>query len=407
MNQFYRILELSEPSSVEEIKHAYRRLVKVYHPDVNKSPYAHEKFIEISEAYEILMHEATFAKNQPEENQNFNYDEFLREVREAANRQARMRYEKFQREHEAFRESGLYDLTLLFKYMGRVLVPFIAFGLISIPVFEAIHTKTYSLLLNLCFFWIIGLILLFDTFQRRKNYFRLGKFYYSFDRIMQIYAGTKNSSGKCFYCDGIKADSKSYKLRLLRVKGVQLVNRGPLQHNAHFDRKEYIIDLPRSQKAFIVHSLVSIIKIVTILISLLFFPVCSLLWRFIFGTILCWLFSSLLLWFTHTRSKTGYFLSYGMLIKVFFWLFAITLASTFDVVNFNIITSKYIVPVVIFMFLLDSIVEQLLNISKKTVLFKPLSSHYQLLSIYFEKDCRLYLEIPVWTAVYPFIKWIL
>lgn len=122
MNQYYRILELNERSTVEEIKHAYRRLVKVYHPVVNKSPNAYEKFIEISEAYEILMHEATFAKNQPEENQDFNYEEFLREVREAAKRRARMRYEKFQREHEAFRESGLYDLTLLFKYMG----PFIA-----------------------------------------------------------------------------------------------------------------------------------------------------------------------------------------------------------------------------------------------------------------------------------------
>ncbi len=408
MNRYYRILELNEGSTVEEIKHAYRRLVKVYHPDVNKSPNAHQKFIELSEAYEILMHEATFANAQPENNQDFNYEEFLREVREAANRQARMRYEKFQREHEAFRESGLYDLALLFKYMGRVFVPFIAFGLMSIPVFEASRTKTYSPLFNLCFFWIIGLVLLFDAFQRRKNYFRLGKFYYTFKKILKIYTGTNKSPGEeCFYCDGIKANSKPYKLTLIRVKGVQLDNRGPLQHYAHYDRKEYTIDLPRSQKAFIVHSLVSIIRITTILMSLFFFPVHSLLWRFIFGTVLCWLFSSLLLWFTHTRSKTGYFLSYAVLVKMLLWMVAIILTSSFDFVSFNVITSKYIVSVVLFMFLLDSIIEQLLNVSKKTILFKPLSNHYRSLSIYFEKNCRFYLEIPVWTVVYPFIRWIL
>jgi DnaJ domain len=408
MNHYYRILELNEGSTVEEIKRAYRRLVKVYHPDVNKSPNAHEKFIEISEAYEILMHEVTFAKTKPGDTEEFNYEEFLREVREAANRQARMRYEKFQREHEAFRESGLYDLALLFKYIGRVLEPLIAFGLISIPVIDALHTKTYSPLVDLCFFWIIGLILLFDTYQRRKNYFRLGGFYYSFKKILNIYTGTNNRTGvECFYCNGIKANSKPYKLTLIRVKGVQLDNRGPLQHYVRYDSKEYIIDLPRSQKAFIIHSVTSIIKIITILTSLFFLPLHSILWRFIVGTLLCWLFSSSLLWITHTRSKTGYFLSYAILVKTLFWFVAIILASKFDFVNFDVITSKYVSSVIVFMFLFDSIVEQLLNVSKKIHLFKPLSRHYQPLSIYFEKNCRFYLEIPVWTVVYPFIRWVL
>jgi len=52
MKDYYKILEVSENSSDEEIKKSYRRLSKQYHPDVN--PDGAEKFKEIAEAYEVL-----------------------------------------------------------------------------------------------------------------------------------------------------------------------------------------------------------------------------------------------------------------------------------------------------------------------------------------------------------------
>ncbi|MFO1518991.1 MAG: DnaJ C-terminal domain-containing protein [bacterium] len=52
---YYETLGVSRDASDEEIKKAYRRLAKRYHPDVNKGDKkAEEKFKEISEAYEIL-----------------------------------------------------------------------------------------------------------------------------------------------------------------------------------------------------------------------------------------------------------------------------------------------------------------------------------------------------------------
>ncbi|MFA9374188.1 MAG: DnaJ C-terminal domain-containing protein [Poseidonibacter sp.] len=50
----YETLEVSENASADEIKKAYRKLARKYHPDVNKDPAAEEKFKEINAAYEVL-----------------------------------------------------------------------------------------------------------------------------------------------------------------------------------------------------------------------------------------------------------------------------------------------------------------------------------------------------------------
>ncbi len=50
----YETLEINENASADEIKKAYRKLARKYHPDVNKDPQAEEKFKEINAAYEVL-----------------------------------------------------------------------------------------------------------------------------------------------------------------------------------------------------------------------------------------------------------------------------------------------------------------------------------------------------------------
>lgn len=51
---YYEILGVSREADTEELKRAYRRLARKYHPDVNKEAGSEERFKEISRAYEVL-----------------------------------------------------------------------------------------------------------------------------------------------------------------------------------------------------------------------------------------------------------------------------------------------------------------------------------------------------------------
>jgi curved DNA-binding protein len=51
---YYQVLGLSRDASQDDIKRAYRKLARKYHPDVSKAPDAEERFKEVAEAHEVL-----------------------------------------------------------------------------------------------------------------------------------------------------------------------------------------------------------------------------------------------------------------------------------------------------------------------------------------------------------------
>jgi hypothetical protein len=73
VKNYYKTLGLSSSASKAEIKVAYRKLAKKYHPDKNKSKQASQLFIEVNEAYAYLTNEgSSYRINYPEKNTNSN-----------------------------------------------------------------------------------------------------------------------------------------------------------------------------------------------------------------------------------------------------------------------------------------------------------------------------------------------
>ena len=111
----YVVLGVSENASKEEIKRAFRKKAKIYHPDINKSPNANEKFLEIQRAYEELNGKSTRrkAKEKPvtrDYKHDFYDEEILREFQRQfeAEQEERRRRRQLERDYLA----GAYYETL-------------------------------------------------------------------------------------------------------------------------------------------------------------------------------------------------------------------------------------------------------------------------------------------------------
>jgi len=416
-NDYFSILGIERNATEQDIRKAYRRLAKKYHPDVNKSANAHEKFIEITEAYEFLIeHGQEYSteyvnasadeQKQAEYCQSEEYIRFREEARRKAQEQARMRYEAFKRKSEAFQKSGINDIGLLFTIVFRAVAIPITLALFLLPIFLTIVLHDYLLLFIALFTWPFAGGLGWYIRDNRKHYFMPGKFYYAPKVILQMFTATKATGQPCYYCQSHSANSKPYKLELLKLKDIKLKSEGPRQHSMNYINDKALILIPRSKKAFIVHTVDTIVKLLSILTCLVLLDITSLVWRFIIGMFAGGVISTFILLVTNTKSNVTYLWSFGMIFRVCIWLLIIALFSRFSFHPFDVKASEYMNFIVMAIVLFDCVLMQLVNYGFKTYSYKPAIRQYKDADQQFNLGYKVYNDVFVVSVIYPLYRWI-
>jgi len=145
MKDYFAILGLAQDADEDDIKRAYRKQARAWHPDVNPDPGATARFVEINEAYEFLS-DASLRKAYEwrQADSTANFDERVR--REAvfrmwmADQQARSRTQAYQHAEMPFSEfekspifrtamhiSRVYNYIFLFAGACMVILPALSY----------------------------------------------------------------------------------------------------------------------------------------------------------------------------------------------------------------------------------------------------------------------------------------
>jgi hypothetical protein len=405
---YHKVLGLSPGATRKQIKTAYRKMALLYHPDRNVSAGAKQKFQEISEAYDYLMDHPDTGTDQASSYEDWVAAEIMRRERERMKQHARARREQKKREEEYFNRPEWHDPILFLKYTGNVLILLFGLSAVILPVLLAIFGDPASLA-GTFFFILVGVVILVYVYQHRKTWFRLGKFHTSLKQMagaFRIPPG-KPARDRCFYCSGAMADGKAYTIELLKTIDIKIQSFGALDHDASYKNKTRRVVVPRSAKAQYFHRLASMLKVLSIVACLVFFPVESLLWRVIAGFGLGGLLSFLLLKVVKVRSKASYLLTPGLLIKSGIWLLSLYLISTVGP-GFDIALSGYVYLVVAgLFFFLDMVFDLVLGpfpFYKR--LFRPIKRQGKVLESLYSDGYQNYLELPVYSVLYPLFRWI-
>lgn len=135
--RYYRILGITSKAGPEEVKRAYRRLAKKYHPDVNPDPSATQKFIDGTQAYERIIErlkrpnsykyrytKAAYHKQQKKKAAKKEHP------RNRARRYSSMNYKKYKQKSSAYTDTHFFWFYRLFYYGMQLFVYILFFTII-------------------------------------------------------------------------------------------------------------------------------------------------------------------------------------------------------------------------------------------------------------------------------------
>jgi uncharacterized membrane protein len=185
IRQYLNILEVSPNSGILEIKRAFRKKAKKFHPDLNKDSGAQDKFILVNEAYEFLMkhyNQPGFkSKKTPEERYRDWVEREKAKARKHAARQAQRQFEKYRNSKLYKTANLLYSIYDYFALIIGLIIVFAAiFGLHLQKDFEEGYTFN-SVIAGVFLTMVGGIFICFSimSIQSRKAAFKKRRKYYS------------------------------------------------------------------------------------------------------------------------------------------------------------------------------------------------------------------------------------
>lgn len=157
VENYFKILDLPPTATLQEVKKEYRLKAKQFHPDLNQSPIAKEKFIEVNEAYEYLLNYYKVMALRESQALLWNYEK-KKQARARAAYYAKKRYEDFERS-KVYRSAkvmyNFFDAIFLFVGVTVILIPFLFMDLEDLElegkigsIFAAVIAVGFGLMLT-------------------------------------------------------------------------------------------------------------------------------------------------------------------------------------------------------------------------------------------------------------------
>jgi len=134
-DKYYKILHLTSGAGDADIKKAYRKLAKKYHPDVSGTEDTRTEFIRVNEAYEILMNrdamvQEAVKRSKAKSNHTHYKSKPAFSTRERAESHADMSFEEFQKTplyKTAMVMDSAFDYIFVFAGIFMILAPIFAY----------------------------------------------------------------------------------------------------------------------------------------------------------------------------------------------------------------------------------------------------------------------------------------